>query len=95
MSMFHSLASIILGLVAWSLPIAALVGKKGKTPLCCGSLTACALSLLLQLREVMYRSGIGDFAAIEDTIRAVNFCAAVLVIVTLALNTAALLRNKN
>ncbi|MBQ9148589.1 MAG: hypothetical protein IJX69_03375 [Oscillospiraceae bacterium] len=92
MSMFHSLASILLGLASWALPIAALILRKQQTLLCCGSLTACALSLLFQLREVMYRTDIGDFAAIEDTINAVNFCAATLVIVAVGLNVLVLLK---
>ena len=93
-SMFHNLTSILLGLLAWALPILYLRVKKRRELFCCGSFAACALSLLFQLREVMDRTNIGDLSAIMDTINAVNFCAAVLMTVTLILNLIALTRRK-
>ncbi|MBQ8236549.1 MAG: hypothetical protein IJZ39_00130 [Oscillospiraceae bacterium] len=91
-SMFHSLASIILGLTAWALPLICLAVPRRREIFCCTSLTACVLSLYFQLREVMYRVDIGDLSAVMDTINAVVLCATVLIAVTLALNAAALLR---
>ena len=93
-SMICNLASILLGLAAWTLPLVYLATGK-RRGLCCGSSFAlCALSLYLQLREVMHRAGIGDFAAIDDTIRAVVFAANVLLITTAVLNALALLRKE-
>ena len=93
-SIFHNLASIILGLIAWGLPIVYLFVGKRRGLFCCGSFALCALSLYFQLREVMYRTNIGDFSALMDTINAVNFCAAVLLAVTLVLNVFTLLRKE-
>ena len=93
-SIFHNLASIILGLIAWALPIAYLFVGKRRDLFCGGSFAVCALSLLFQLREVMHRTNIRDFSAIMDTINAVNFCVAVLLAVTLALNLITLARRQ-
>ena len=82
----NSLVSLSLGLVSWVLPIAYLFIKKRREFFTCGSLTCVAFSLFFQLREVLNRVHMRDFAAIEDTIGAVCFCAAVLVWVTLILN---------
>lgn len=90
----NNIASIILGLTAWVLPLVHLMVRKRRTLLCCGSLTACALSLLFQLREAARLTDKGDWSALMDTIHAVNFCAAVLVAVTLILNALALLRKE-
>ena len=85
-SMSFNLLSIGLGLLAWSLPVIYLCIKKRREFFTCGSLTCVAFSLYFQLREVLNRVHMRDFAAIEDTIGAVCFCAAVLVWTALILN---------
>ena len=85
-SMSFNLLSIGLGLLAWSLPVICLCIKKRREFFTCGSLTCVAFSLFFQLREVLNRVHMRDFAAIEDTIGAVCFCAAVLVWGALILN---------
>ena len=85
-SMYFNLLSIGLGLLAWSLPVIYLFIKKRREFFTCGSLTCVAFSLYFQLREVLNRVHMRDFAAIEDTIGAVCFCAAVLIGVALILN---------
>ena len=85
-SMSFNLLSIGLGLLAWVLPLIDLWRKKHREFFTCGSLSCVVFSLCFQLREVMNRVNMGDFAAIEDTIGAVCFCAAVLVSVALILN---------
>ena len=90
----NNIVSLALGLLAWALPIVYLMIWKRRNLLCWGSLSACALSLLMQLREVARLTDKGDWSALMDTIHAVNFCAAVLVSVTLILNALALLRKE-
>ena len=92
-SMYFNLLSIGLGLLAWSLPLIYLWRKKRREFFTCGSLVCVAFSLYFQLREVLNRVHMRDFAAIEDTIGAVCFCAAVLVWTALILNILAW-RNK-
>ena len=82
----NSVVSLGLGLVSWMLPIAYLFIKKRREFFTCGSLTCVAFSLFFQLREVLNRVHMRDFAAIEDTIGAVCFCATVLISVALILN---------
>lgn len=50
----------------------------------------CAVSLVLQLMEVNRRVFLGDYAAIEDTIRAVVIASVALVAITIILNLVAL-----
>ena len=85
-SMYFNLFSIGLGLLAWAMPVICLCIKKRREFLTCGSLLCVAFSLYFQLREVLNRVHMRDFAAIEDTIGAVCFCASVLIAVTLILN---------
>ena len=85
-SMYFNLLSIGLGLLAWSLPVIYLFIKKRREFFTCGSLVCVAFSLYFQLREVLNRVHMSDFAAIEDTIGAVCFCATVLISVALILN---------
>ena len=93
-SMYFNLLSIGLGLLAWSLPVIYLFIKKCREFFTCGSLTCVAFSLYFQLREVLNRVHMRDFAAIEDTIGAVCFCAAVLVWTALILNLLAWRKKK-
>lgn len=90
-SIFHNLASILLGITAWALPVICLMRRGRWELLCCGSWFSCVLSLYFQLREVLHRVDIGDLSAVMDTIGAVVFCAAVLMAVTLVLNLMTLL----
>ena len=85
-SMYFNLLSIGLGLLAWILPVIYLFLRKRREFFTCGSWICVAFSLYFQLREVLIRVHMRDFAAIEDTIGAVCFCAAVLIAVTLILN---------
>ena len=90
----NNILSLLLGIAAWSLPVMYLMLWKHRTWFCCGSFGLCALALYFQLREVLKRTNLGDFAAIEDTIGAVVFAATVLLTVTLILNALALLRRE-
>lgn len=88
MSTFLNLGSLILGLAAWVIPIAAISMRK-KRPLNLFSIYSfsfCAAALLFQLLQVQHLVRIGDLSAIMDTIRATCIAAVVLVVVTGALN---------
>lgn len=90
-SIILSIGSLALGLSAWILGILAIIRPKASVSyantVC--SFSLCAVSLLLQLFEVQNRVKIRDYAAIEDTIRAVIIAAVALVFVTFALNIVA------
>ena len=89
-----NIISLVLGICAWSvaaIAIAKPVFSRKSTVL---SFALCALSLVVQLFEISRRVNIGDYAAIEDTIRAVIIASIVLVIVTIILNIIALIKAK-
>ncbi|MBQ7801759.1 MAG: hypothetical protein IJ375_05510 [Oscillospiraceae bacterium] len=90
MSYFYNIGSLVLGLLAWALPVAALAGRKRPGLFCGGSFGLCCLSLLFQLLELRRRCAIGDLAAVEDTIGGIVFGAEVLLIIAAALNALAL-----
>lgn len=72
-----NIASLLLGLGAWALPIAAILRRR--SPLCSGSFLLCALSLLCQILYTNHLVIIRGWSAIEDTHGAVTFAAVVLV----------------
>ena len=89
-----NIISLVLGISAWG--VAAVAISK---PACFHKSTVlsfalCALSLVFQLFEISRRANLGDYAAIEDTIRAVIIASIVLVIVTIILNIIALIKTK-
>ena len=89
---FFNIGSLLLGLAAWILGALAIIGKNPENT---GRLTllsseSCALALLFQIFEIGNRAYIGDFAAIEDTIRAVAIASIVLITVTAVLNSVAI-----
>lgn len=59
------------------------------------SFSACVISLVFQLLEINRRVLRGDYAAVEDTIRAILIASAVLVFVTIILNLVVLVKAKN
>ena len=93
-STMFSIGSLVLGFSAWILGILAITRLKAYFSYAntLFSFSLCAVSLLLQLFEVQNRVSIGDYAAIEDTIGAVNIAAVVLVFVTIGLNTVAFIK---
>lgn len=82
--------SLLLGLAAWGLGTAALFFRRSGRWYSLGSLTACVLSLCLEVFNFARLADIGDISAFLDTANAVRLAAGVLVAVTLALNVAAL-----
>ena len=89
----YNVGSIILGLIAWTFADLAIAKHNHAQRFTTISFSACCLSLVLQLLEVSNRVNLGDYAAIEDTIRAVLFAAVILVVVTVVLNVVALVKS--
>ena len=96
MAGLFNLGSLILGLVAWILPITSLLRRskltdRGRAVYLFLSLAACSISLLLQQYYNDYLVKIEDWSAMMDTMKAVSIAATALVIVTIALNAMTLL----
>lgn len=91
-----NLGSLVLGLIAWILPVVNLMGYKKHDPrswvtLSIMSISACAISLCFQIFYNYHLVKIEDWSALMDTTGAVAFVAAVLLIVTIILNGIALM----
>lgn len=91
MSGWLNIGSLMLGLIAWILPILNLTFYKRQdhhnwVAYIILSISACAMSLCFQLFYSYHLVKIADWSALMDTIGAVVQVAAVLVIVTIILN---------
>jgi len=87
-----NIGSIVLGLVAWILPVISLMRTtKHWAAFSIMSLSACAISLILQLYYNYHLVQIEDWAALMDTTGAVVVAATVLLIFTLLLNVSTLI----
>ncbi len=89
MNIFCSIGSILLGLLAWSIPCFSIEKKHtAHAAHCtsCISFLCCAISLWLQLLEVQYRVQIEDMIAVMDTIDAVVSIAFILIVGTIFTN---------
>lgn len=92
-SLFHW-GSLLLGLIAWGLPCAALVRRQHQKSLTLSSFIACILSLLLLVYGVLDRVNRGEFTALEDTMGKILAAAVVLVVGTAVMNAAAHCRDR-
>ncbi|QST01009.1 hypothetical protein IMZ31_05410 [Pontibacillus sp. ALD_SL1] len=86
-----NLASLFLGLLAWSLPMISLMRDHSKATnnwmtLSLISLSACGISLVCQILHTYYKVTVGDWAALMDTMYAVAIVSSILLIVTILLN---------
>lgn len=93
------IASILLGLIAWILPLYHLVSSKKSdssffqnTFL---SFSACSISLVLQFFHVATTVKNGDWSALMDTSNALALVAAIFVLVTIILNLISYRASKN
>ncbi len=96
-----NLGSLILGLIAWILPVISLARHrqarcKNWFVFPAASSIACAVSLYMQLCYNRHLVIIGDWSALMDTTGAVVFAATVLLLMTIVLNavTLAIYRHK-
>ncbi|MBU6135322.1 MULTISPECIES: hypothetical protein [Clostridium] len=85
-------ASLLLGLIAWILPIISLMQyKENKNKswiiLSIISISSCVISLFLQIIYNNHLVQINDWSALMDTTDALVFVSAVLIVVTIILNT--------
>lgn len=90
-----NIGSLLLGMLAWILPVIAIVRRKYGILLSSVSFSLCSISLMLQLLYTQYLVSIRDWSAIEDTHYAVVRAGAILLIVAGALNAAAILAERN
>lgn len=82
-----NVGSLVLGLVAWILPVVSLIRvTKHWAALSIVSMSACAMSLFFQIYYTYHLVRIEDWAALIDTMGAVLVAATVLFTVTLLLN---------
>lgn len=90
MSAICNVGSLVLGLIAWGIPIAVICSKKKKrkssAPLI-SSFAACAGAVLLQLLEIEHRIFVEDWSALMDTIHAIVWATVIVWIVTIGLNS--------
>ncbi len=85
-----SLGSLILGLVAWTVPFFAMKNPKKDAVKICSfiivSFSACIASLCLQLYEINHRVQIQDWSALMDTMGTLIWVAVILSVITFILN---------
>ena len=86
---FFNVASLLLGLVAWALPISTIITRRYRAAYPSVSFGLCSLSLLLQLMQVQNLVRKQDWSALMDTWYAVVFAGFVLLLVNLVANIAA------
>jgi len=91
--MIHNLASIYLGLLALGMGFAAINQKGAVLPVFLSG-AACIGALLGQLLQLRRLVTLRDWAAVEDTVGAIVFAAVFLTLLTVLLNTIALLRRE-
>ena len=91
-----NVGSLVLGLIAWILPVAALMrfnkhARRNWVAFSIMCLSACAMSLVFQIYYNYHLVQIEDWAALMDTMGAVAVAATILLVVTLVLNAITLI----
>lgn len=86
-----NVGSLVLGLIAWILPVANLAKHnkaehKNWVVFSVASVSACAISLCMQIIYQNFLVRIEDWSAVMDTSGAVALVSTVLVVVTIGLN---------
>lgn len=89
-------ASLVLGLIAWILPVINLMQHKKHdnrnwVVLSTISLSACAISLFFQILYTNHLVNICDWTALMDITNSLVFVASVLIVVTIILNAITLI----
>ncbi|MET3728059.1 cytochrome c oxidase subunit 4 [Fictibacillus halophilus] len=88
-----NVGSLVLGLIAWILPVVNLLRKKNKSWMMLStiSICACAISLCFQIFYTYHKVLIEDWSALMDTMYATASVSAALLIVTIVLNVVTLI----
>ncbi|MHB8061781.1 MAG: hypothetical protein ACYDG2_03970 [Ruminiclostridium sp.] len=86
-----NLVSLILGLIAWILPVVNLMqhnkaDRRNWAVFSVASVSACAISLCMQIFYTNHLVKIEDWSALMDTSSAVALVATLLLVVTIILN---------
>lgn len=91
-----NIASLVLGIGAWLSGVLAIkcTNVKHTQQSSAVSFSLCLISVILQFFEINRRVLLGDYAAIEDTIRAVILASVMLASVTVILNLMALIKSR-
>ena len=94
---WFNVGSLVLGLVAWVLPIINLAKynkakNKNWIVLLFASMSACTISVLFQIVYQKHLVQIEDWSAIMDTIWGVLFVSTLLIAVTITLNLIAIVK---
>ncbi|MCM1364840.1 MAG: hypothetical protein NC122_08975 [Faecalibacterium sp.] len=87
--------TLLFAIVSWVLAIFASIKKNQYIPFIISSFSSCCVSTLFQLIDIQQRSRVGDFAGIDDTIMATILIVAAVMIITIVLNSVALVVNRN
>ncbi|WP_227396120.1 hypothetical protein [Jeotgalibacillus aurantiacus] len=93
---YLNLGSLLLGLIAWAIPLVFLASRKPKISISITiftSFTACTIALLFQFLYEQHLVNIEDWSALSE-IRAVVFASSVLIAFTILFNAFALVRNQ-
>ena len=84
--------SLMLGLLAWTIPLVNLfLYRKNHVTLSIMSMGACAISLCFQIFYHSHLVAVGDWSAIMDTTGTMAFISGVLLIGTIVLNAITLI----
>jgi hypothetical protein len=91
-----NLGSLVLGLIAWVLPVVNLVQRnkaehRNRVVFSVASVSACAISLCMQIFYTDHLVKIEDWSALMDTSHAAALVATLLLIVTILLNVITLI----
>jgi cytochrome c oxidase subunit 4 len=86
-----NLGSLVLGLIAWILPVITLMQHNKADPrnlvvFSVASVSACAISLLMQIVSTSHLVKIEDWSALMDISPSLVLVASILLVVTLILN---------
>lgn len=92
-----NVGSLLLGLIAWIIPVVNIMrnnyDERNSALSCIFSIGACGISLCLQIFYNRYLVQIEDWSALMDIVDSVSLVSAVLLIITLGLNTVAYIVN--
>ncbi|WP_431803633.1 hypothetical protein [Halobacillus andaensis] len=98
MAGYLNIGSLLLGLIAWILPVVTLLSShcsKKWVAFSMMSFSACAIALFFQILYSYHLVKIEDWSALMDITGAVAFAAAVLLVATILLNAMTLIVCRN
>lgn len=93
-----NLGSLVLGLIAWLIPIFTIIRRKKKQTnnsiVTLLSMGACTIALWFQIFYINFLVKINDWSALMDTIGTLTWVAAILLVVTIILNSISITLNR-